>query len=86
MRMADDFNPLRATKRLLREAGEGALATLSPGGAPYASLVTVATAMDGAPICCCRGSRAIPPMLAPIRVFRSCWKESASAIRSKARG
>lgn len=50
MRMADDFNPLRATKRLLREAGEGALATLSPGGAPYASLVTVATAMDGAPI------------------------------------
>jgi heme iron utilization protein len=50
MRMADDFNPLRATKRLLREAGEGALATLLPGGAPYASLVTVATAMDGAPI------------------------------------
>lgn len=50
MRMADDFNPLRATRRLLREAGEGALATLLPGGAPYASLVTVATAMDGAPI------------------------------------
>jgi putative heme iron utilization protein len=50
MRMTDDFNPLRATKRLLREAGEGALATLLPGGAPYASLVTVATAMDGAPI------------------------------------
>jgi hypothetical protein len=47
---ADDFNPSRTAKRLLREAGEGALATLSPGGAPYASLVTVATAMDGAPI------------------------------------
>jgi heme iron utilization protein len=50
MRTADDFNPSRATKRLLREAGKGALATLLPGGAPYASLVTVATAMDGAPL------------------------------------
>jgi putative heme iron utilization protein len=50
MRATDDFNPSRAAKRLLREAGKGALATLSPGGAPYASLVTVATAMDGAPI------------------------------------
>jgi heme iron utilization protein len=50
MRMADDFNPSRTVKRLLREAGEGSLATLLPGGAPYASLVTVAAAMDGAPI------------------------------------
>jgi putative heme iron utilization protein len=50
MRAADDFNPSRSAKRLLREAGKGALATLSPGGAPYASLVTVATAVDGAPI------------------------------------
>jgi putative heme iron utilization protein len=50
MRTADDFNPSRAAKRLLREAGKGALATLLPGGAPYASLVTVASAMDGAPI------------------------------------
>jgi putative heme iron utilization protein len=50
MRAADDFNPSRTAKRLLREAGKGALATLSPGGAPYASLVTIACAMDGAPI------------------------------------
>jgi len=50
MHAADDFNPSRSAKRLLREAGRGALATLSPGGAPYASLVTVATAMDGVPI------------------------------------
>jgi len=50
MHAADDFNPSRSAKRLLREAGRGALATLSPGGAPYASLVTVATAIDGAPI------------------------------------
>jgi heme iron utilization protein len=50
MRAADDFNPSRTAKRLLREAGKGALATLSPGGAPYASLVTIACAADGAPI------------------------------------
>jgi putative heme iron utilization protein len=50
MRAADDFNPSRSAKRLLREAGEGALATILPAGEPYASLVTVATAMDGAPI------------------------------------
>jgi putative heme iron utilization protein len=50
MRPTNDFNPSRATKRLLHEAGKGALATLLPGGAPYASLVTVATAMDGAPL------------------------------------
>jgi putative heme iron utilization protein len=50
MRAADDINPSRTAKRLLREAGKGALATLSADGAPYASLVTVACAMDGAPI------------------------------------
>jgi putative heme iron utilization protein len=50
MRAADDFNPSRTAKRLLRESGKGALATLLPVGAPYASLVTVATAMDGAPV------------------------------------
>src|ERR1700682_4469889 len=50
MPAAEDFNPSRTAKRLLREAGKGALATLSPGGAPHASLVTIACAMDGAPI------------------------------------
>src|SRR5258708_17144716 len=50
MRAADDFNPSRTAKRLLREARKGALATLLPGGAPYASLVTIACAMDAAPI------------------------------------
>jgi heme oxygenase (biliverdin-IX-beta and delta-forming) len=50
MRAADDFNPSRTAKRLLREAGKGALATLLPGGAPCVSLVTIACAMDGAPI------------------------------------
>lgn len=50
MRAANDFNPSRSAKRLLRESGKGALATLLGDGAPYASLVTVATAMDGAPV------------------------------------
>lgn len=46
----DNFDPQRAAKRLLREAGTGGLATLLPDGAPYVSLVTVATCADGAPI------------------------------------
>jgi hypothetical protein len=45
-----EFDPSRAAKRLIREAGTGALATLLPGGAPYASLVSLATLMDGTPV------------------------------------
>lgn len=45
-----NFNARQATKRLLRETGTGTLATLLPGGAPYASLVTVAALADGSPI------------------------------------
>jgi len=45
-----DFDPVRAAKRLVREARIGALASLSPDGAPYASLVTVATLPDGSPV------------------------------------
>lgn len=48
--MTAEFDPKRATKRLIREARTGALATLLPGGAPYASLVSVATLMDGTPV------------------------------------
>ena len=45
------FDPVAATKKLLREARTGALATLMPGsGDPYCSLVNVATAFDGAPL------------------------------------
>jgi putative heme iron utilization protein len=50
MHANSDFNPQRSAKRLLREAGEGALATLMPDGAPYASLVTVASLPDGSPV------------------------------------
>ncbi|MDE1173593.1 MAG: pyridoxamine 5'-phosphate oxidase family protein [Parvibaculaceae bacterium] len=39
----------RAVRRILHEAGEGALGTLFPDGAPYVSLVTVATSPDGMP-------------------------------------
>lgn len=45
-----EFDPIRAARRLVFEARTGALATLLPDGSPNASLVTVATLPDGAPI------------------------------------
>lgn len=46
-----DFDPKIAVRKLLRESRSGALATLIPGsGAPYCSLVNVASAADGAPL------------------------------------
>ena len=50
MRANENFDPQRAAKRLLRETGTGALGTLDPSGAPYVSLVTVATEASGAPV------------------------------------
>ncbi len=51
MKATADFDPVSATRKLLREARSGALATLMPGsGDPYCSLVNVATAADGAPL------------------------------------
>ena len=47
---AEDFDPVRATKRLVREARSGALASLLPGGAPYGSLVSVGTLADISPV------------------------------------
>jgi putative heme iron utilization protein len=44
------FDPSRAARRLLHEGKSGALATLLPGGAPHASLVTIATLPDASPI------------------------------------
>ena len=44
------FDPRRAARRLLREGRGAALATLDEAGAPYASLVAVATGADGAPL------------------------------------
>jgi putative heme iron utilization protein len=44
------FDPVAEGKRLLRSIRSGALATLDPEGAPFASLVNVATAPDGSPI------------------------------------
>jgi heme iron utilization protein len=45
------FDPIRVTKRLLREGRTGALATLMQNtGDPYCSLVNVATDPSGAPI------------------------------------
>ena len=45
-----DFDPRRAAKRLLRETGTGALGTVAEGGAPYVSLITLASDPDGSPL------------------------------------
>jgi putative heme iron utilization protein len=44
------FDPVAAARRILREARTGGLATLLTDGAPFASLVTVATDPSGAPL------------------------------------
>ncbi len=44
------FAPLAESKRLLRQTRAGTLATLNGSGDPFASLVTVATDPDGAPL------------------------------------
>jgi putative heme iron utilization protein len=45
-----DFDAIRCARRLLFEARSAALATLLPDGSPNASLVSVATLPDGAPL------------------------------------
>ena len=50
MGATESFDPIRDAKRLVREARIGALASLTADGSPYASLVTVATAADNAPL------------------------------------
>lgn len=44
------YDGLAEARRLLRATRAGSLATLDPDGAPFASLVNVATAFDGAPL------------------------------------
>ncbi|PNG27077.1 HugZ family protein [Methylocella silvestris] len=46
----DDYDPLAEAKLLLRAGRAASLATLTADGAPFASLVNIATAPDGAPI------------------------------------
>jgi putative heme iron utilization protein len=51
MKETADFDAGQASRKIMREARVGALATLTPGaGAPYCSLVNVASAADGAPL------------------------------------
>jgi heme oxygenase (biliverdin-IX-beta and delta-forming) len=51
MQPSADFDPAKVARGLLRRSRQGALATLMTGtGAPYCSLVNVASAPDGAPI------------------------------------
>jgi len=49
-KMAPGFEPVPLAKALLRGARAGTLATLAPGGAPFATLTSVATDIDGAPL------------------------------------
>ncbi len=44
------YDARREARHLLRTVRSGALATLTPEGGPYASLVTVATLPDGSPV------------------------------------
>jgi hypothetical protein len=44
------FDAVRTARHVLRLATTGGLATLDAGGAPFASLVTVATTPEGEPI------------------------------------
>lgn len=51
MQPSTDFNPVKLARSLLRRSRQGALATLMAGsGAPYCSLVNVASHADGSPI------------------------------------
>ena len=51
MRPDPEFDPQTLTRSLLRRRRQGALATLmAEGGAPYCSLVNIASDVDGAPI------------------------------------
>jgi putative heme iron utilization protein len=51
MQPSAEFDPRSSARKLIREARSGALATLMAGtGAPYCSLVNVATAADGTPL------------------------------------
>lgn len=49
-RPPQDFDPVGLAKQLLRTTRAGTLATLDRSGYPFASLVNVATDLDGAPI------------------------------------
>lgn len=49
-KMAPGFEPVPLAKTLLRSIRAGTLATLAEGGAPFATLTSVATDIDGAPL------------------------------------
>jgi len=52
MKETDNFDAVATTRKLLCEATSVALATVMPqSGAPFASLITLATEPDGSPIC-----------------------------------
>ena len=51
MQPTTDFDPVKLARSLLRRRRQGALATLMSGtGAPYCSLVNLASGADGTPL------------------------------------
>jgi putative heme iron utilization protein len=48
--MTAPFDPVSASRSVLRSASTGSLATLNPAGTPFASLVTVGTDIDATPL------------------------------------
>lgn len=58
------YDGLAEARRLLRSTRAGSLATLDAAGAPFASLVNVATALDGAPLLLMSGLSAHTQFLA----------------------
>lgn len=68
-RQPASFDAVAESKRLLRVSRSGALCTLGDDGAPFASLVNVATDLDGAPLLLVSGlSRHTRQMAADPRV------------------
>ena len=54
------YDGLAEARRLLRTIRAGSLASLDASGAPFASLVNVATAFDGAPLLLLSGLLLLP--------------------------
>jgi hypothetical protein len=84
---APEFDAPALAKQLLRGVRAGALATLDrEDGFPFASLVTVATDLDGSPLLLMSRLAATRSTSTRIRAPRSCSRRPARAIRSPIRG
>lgn len=86
LRPPPDFDGVGVAKDLLRTIRSGALATLDrENGAPFASLVTIATDVDGSPLLLMSRLSATPSTSKPIRGPPSFSPKAAEATRSPIR-